>query len=87
MSTQGTQDVRAASSKGLARLLKEAALEPDSEPSPGDPSPPPTFPRLPELPGFDVVREIGRGGQGIVYEAIQRSTPCSLPPPGPPLAR
>jgi serine/threonine protein kinase len=26
------------------------------------------------IPGYDIVREIHRGGQGVVYEAIQRST-------------
>ncbi len=32
-----------------------------------------TSPTL-ELEGYDLIREIGRGGQGIVYQAIQRST-------------
>ncbi len=35
---------------------------------------PPSSGRLPEIPGYDVLREIHRGGQGIVFEAIQRST-------------
>jgi serine/threonine protein kinase len=26
------------------------------------------------LPGYELIREIHRGGQGVVYEAIQRST-------------
>jgi serine/threonine-protein kinase len=26
------------------------------------------------FPGYDVVRQIGRGGQGVVYEAVQRAT-------------
>lgn len=29
---------------------------------------------LPVLPGYDVVREVSRGGQGIVYEAVQKRT-------------
>jgi len=55
----------------------------------GPASPPPTPPNigsggsatvvespLPEgvIPGYDVVREIHRGGQGVVYQAVQRST-------------
>ncbi|MEM8681591.1 MAG: serine/threonine-protein kinase, partial [Planctomycetota bacterium] len=28
----------------------------------------------PEIPGYQLIQEIHRGGQGIVYEAIQRST-------------
>lgn len=27
-----------------------------------------------QLPGFEIVREVHRGGQGIVYEAVQQST-------------
>jgi serine/threonine protein kinase len=41
-----------------------------------------SFPRIPlarlarevEIPGYDITREIHRGGQGIVFQAVQRST-------------
>ena len=29
---------------------------------------------LPDVPGYDLLREIDRGGQGTVYEATQTST-------------
>ena len=27
-----------------------------------------------DIPGYEIIREIHRGGQGVVYQAIQRST-------------
>jgi hypothetical protein len=32
------------------------------------------LPRLPPVPGYDVRRFVGRGGMGLVYEAVQLST-------------
>src|SRR6188508_1922931 len=30
--------------------------------------------RVPSIPGYEVLREFHRGGQGVVYEVIQEST-------------
>ncbi|MEP0847529.1 MAG: protein kinase [Phycisphaerae bacterium] len=39
------------------------------------PSPPAVEPQHAiDIPGYDIVREIHRGGQGVVYQAVQRST-------------
>ncbi len=37
------------------------------------PSPPTPLPATPTIPGYRVGKEIGKGGQGIVYEAIQEN--------------
>ena len=33
-----------------------------------------TVPAADLFPGYDVVRQVGKGGQGVVYEAVQRAT-------------
>ena len=32
------------------------------------------IPPLPSVQGYQIIREISRGGQAVVYEAIQQST-------------
>ncbi|GMV96145.1 MAG: hypothetical protein AMXMBFR83_05130 [Phycisphaerae bacterium] len=45
-------------SSGATRLLNEAL----------------GVPKVDAIPGYTIIREIHRGGQGVVYEAVQRST-------------
>ena len=54
-----------------AELIRRAVRDGAAEPLAAD-APPPTAPL--DIPGYDIVSEIHRGGQGIVYLAMQKST-------------
>ncbi len=54
----------------LTSALDESSNLPSTGSSGPSDRPDPTRPRI---PGFDVVAEIGRGGMGVVYEAIEKS--------------
>ena len=59
------------STLAVVEFLKPNAQNDDataSDPTPLDESPPP------EIPDYQVVREVDRGGMGIVYDAIQTPT-------------
>ena len=51
---------------------------PPCDPAAGRPAAP-----APEFPGYEVVRELGRGGMGVVYEARQLDPPRVGRPQGP----
>jgi serine/threonine protein kinase/WD40 repeat protein len=59
---------------GFLSRVKRIALPPDIETDPEPISSPPTlgeFSSLPSIAGFRMIREVGRGGMGTVYEAIE----------------
>src|SRR6185369_4828836 len=70
----------------LFQRLMEAVSEQRKTPSPAPAAPEPQLrptirvspiePTLPKdsFPGYDLTREIHRGGQGVVYQALQRAT-------------
>ncbi len=67
--------VRAESSIGSTRGQSQSGSAAGAgEIGTGWPSPPPAPSELPRFPGYRTVRAIDRGGQGLVYEAIQDRT-------------
>jgi hypothetical protein len=58
----------------VARAVRDAAgAGRDDLPRADSPTPP-----LPHIEGYDILRELTHGGQGVVYLAVQRSTKRKL---------